>query len=123
MMGLTTWIKRGLGGPIMPPVEEFRREFPAGDVFGVSNQILHILEKIMSALTDLQAAVAAATGVDGNAVATINALNAQVADLTKQLAAAQAASGTPDAALQPLTDALNAANASVAAVAPAAPAA
>lgn len=72
----------------------------------------------MSALTDLQAAVAAATGVDGDAVALINSLKAQIVDLQAQLAAAQQASGTPDAALQPLTDALAAGTASVAAVAP-----
>lgn len=101
------------------PVEEVRRDFAANDVFAVSTAILGTLEQIMSVLSDLQAAVAAATGIDGNAVAKINDLNAQVADLNAKLVAAQAASGTPDAALQPLVDALNASHAAVSAVAPA----
>lgn len=97
--------------------EEYRREYRVDEVFDIVREILHLQRHIMSALTDLQAAVAAATGMDGTAVATINALTAQVADLTKKLADAQAASGTPDSELTPLTDSLAAGTAALGAVA------
>ena len=67
-MGLVTIIKRALGGP----VQEQPKELLAGNVFGMQAEILHRLEGMMSALTDLQAAVSAA-------VAKIQALEAQIA--------------------------------------------
>lgn len=98
--------------------QECPRDVRANDVFAILAEILRFQGVIMTVLTDLQAAVAAATGVDGDAVALINSLKAQVADLQTQLAAAQADSGTPDSALQPLVDSLGAGTASLAAVAP-----
>ena len=98
--------------------QECPRDVRANDVFAILAEILRFQGVIMTVLTDLQAAVAAATGVDGDAVALINSLKAQVVDLQAQLAAAQQASGTPDSALQPLVDQLGAGTASLAAAAP-----
>ena len=63
---------------------------------------------IMSALTDLQSAVAK---LDTDVAVKLAAKDAQIADLTSQLAAAQA--GTPDSALVDLTNAVNAIDAKV----------
>ncbi len=98
--------------------QECPRDVRANDVFAILAEILRFQGVIMTVLTDLQAAVTAVTGVDGDAVALINSLKAQVVDLQAQLAAAQAASGTPDSVLQPLTDSLVKDTAALAAVAP-----
>jgi len=80
------------------PVEEVKRDFVANDVFGVEVAILNTLEQIMSALTDLQAAVSGAV--------------AKIADLESKLATASApvvVQGTSDADIAAQTAALNAA--------------
>src|SRR6202051_4373510 len=109
-MGLLTWMKNGLGGPMS--AEELRRDIRTGDVFAASAAIIQSMEHIMSALTDLQAAVAAAV--------------AKIDDLQAKLATASApvvVQGTSDADLAAATASLNAATAPVAAPAPAAPSA
>ena len=85
-------------------MDEFKREFRAGDVFGALDALIRTQERMMSALTDLQAAVAAA-------VAEIQKLAAATAPVT--------VNGTADADIEAQVSALNAAVA--AAQAPAAP--
>ena len=62
------------------------------------------LRKIMSALTDLQAAVAK-LGTDVSSA--LSAKDAQIASLQAQLAAAQASVGTSDADLASITASVN----------------
>lgn len=66
------------------------------------NSILLKLEETMSALTDLETAVAAA-------IAKINSLESRITSLQTSLAAASA--GTPDAAIEAQVALLNAASA------------
>lgn len=120
-MNLFQWLKHALGGEVKMSRgrEECKREFRLEEVFEIIVLIHEMGRDIMSALSDLQAAVAASTGMDGNAIATINALVAQVTDLKAQLAAAQSASGTADADLLPLTTALGASTTALGAAIPA----
>ena len=51
------FVKHALGGTVK--MDEFKREYRAGDVYAALDALVRTQEKIMSALTDLQAAVAA----------------------------------------------------------------
>lgn len=66
---------------------------------------------IMSALTDLQAAVAK---LGADVASKLSAKDSQIASLTQQLADAQATAGTPDSALVEVTASINAIDATVA---------
>jgi hypothetical protein len=77
-------------------------------IFDLLGAIIHRLETIMTALTDLQAEVAATTTAEASAVTLIQGIAAQ-------LQAALAASATPDPAIQALTDQLTASTTALAA--------
>lgn len=70
----------------------------------------------MSGLTDLQANVAALTTVVSNVQSAFSTLNTEVANLTAQLAAAQA--GDPDADVETAAQAVAAATAALGTVLP-----
>src|ERR1700745_1981198 len=86
------FLKHALGGTVKMSREEFKREFAAGDVYAALDLMIYTQERIMSALTDLQAAVAAA-------VAEIQKLAAATAPVT--------VNGTADADVEAQVKALN----------------
>ena len=96
-----TFVKHALGGNVK--MDEFKREFRAGDVYGALDALVRTQEKIMSAITDLQAAVTAlqaavtaASGALANPTTDDAAVEAQVTAINAATAALTAA--TPVAA-------------------------
>jgi septal ring factor EnvC (AmiA/AmiB activator) len=76
---------------------------------------------IMSAIDDLNAAVAANTAEVSTVVAAVKAMTTEISGLTAQIAAANAASAAPDATIEAAATAINASTAALAAALPVAP--